>query len=122
KKLHEELPESVSETMATGFGLSREECERVGIRTGGSRALKSFVDNAEALANLEFGGQKLGKDNILKILRTKGAAQAVQTLPANAEALANLEFGGRKLSKDDIVKILGNDGATQAVQTLLDKA
>ncbi|MBB6414132.1 hypothetical protein [Mesorhizobium sangaii] len=54
--------------------------------------MKAFVDNAEPLGKLELGGQKLSKDDILKILDAKGAAQAVQALLENAEALAKLEF------------------------------
>lgn len=50
------------------------------------------MDNAEPLGKLELGGQKLSKDDILKILDAKGAAQAVQALLENAEALAKLEF------------------------------
>ena len=131
KKLDERILELVPKAMAAGFGLSREECDGIGKRTGGSLALKALVDNAEKLSGLEFAGEKPGtkekltKADILKILGNNGAAQAVQALLDNAEKLSGLEFAGEKpgtqekLTKADILKILGHDGAAQAVQALV---
>ncbi|MGX9415118.1 Ulp1 family isopeptidase, partial [Mesorhizobium sp. 14Arga] len=114
------IPELVNEAVKTSFQLSRVECEGIGNRIGGVFALNAFVDNAEELAQLEFGGHKLSKDDILKMLSNQGGgAQAVRALLKNAEALATLELSGQKLNKDDIVKILRNRGVPQVLNTLL---
>ena len=133
-KLDEKIAGLVPQAMAAGFELSREECERIGKRSGGSLALKALVDKAEALSGLAFAGEtpgetdKLGKADILKILGNNGAAQAVEALLKHAGALSALAFAGdkpgetEKLGKADILKILGNDGAARAVEALLQHA
>ncbi|WP_154660907.1 hypothetical protein [Microvirga lotononidis] len=106
EKLDEKTAELASKAMATRFKLSREDCEAIG-----SLALKAFVDNAAALATLEFGGEKLSKGDILTILRNDGAAQAVKALRDKANDLMNMP-------KSKVLAAASKRGAAAAIRKL----